>query len=110
MPRLDPTEEAIANNPLPPSFKQVQIAITKWVDHVVPCVTKPQSEEITETVVEYLRRRGVADATIYEAMSKSVYKFTYPMRLGAQFMQLVNHDRGRIANMLDPRTPPAMSP
>lgn len=71
------TAEAFAKYPLPTTYVRWADAIAKWIDVTVPCVTDEQSQAVTDMVVRYLRSSGVSDMVISEALSKSVYKYSY---------------------------------
>lgn len=76
MPLPNPTADAISRFPFPKAFSLRPDAVAKWIDTVAPCVTKPQSREVTDTVIKHLRDSKVPDSVIAEAISKSTYKFT----------------------------------
>jgi hypothetical protein len=54
----------------------------------IGCLAHPwaqlQSERVTEVVVNYLRKRGIPDKTIAEALSQSQYQFRYPTNIAFQ--------------------------
>src|SRR6266852_1183993 len=83
-PLLDPTVASISRSPLPKSFVKSSVAIAKWIDQTVPCVVKPQSGEVTMTIITHLRSRGVRDIDIAASMSKSIYQFTFPLSFGIE--------------------------
>ena len=99
----DLTADAISNIPLPAPFVHSPFAIAKWVDIVVSCLAHPglkQSERVTEMVVKHLRKRGVPDKTIAEALSQSQYQFIYPMNIAAQLVVFMPLDPSLFANMV----------
>jgi hypothetical protein len=68
------------------------------------CLAHPglqsQSERVTEVVVKYLRKRGVPDKTIAEALPQSQYQFKYPMNIAAQLVVFMPPDPRLFANMV----------
>lgn len=76
---LDPTQDAIDHRPLPAAYVHIPVAIATWIDNVAPCVADgtPQSQQVTDMIVVHLRQRGVSDADIADALSKSQYVFSY---------------------------------
>ena len=90
------TAEAIAKYPLPQPYVRWAVAIAKWIDVTVPCVASgEQSEAVTDMVIAHLRRRGVSDMVISEALSKSDYKYPSTSLITSSLAMLVRmHDKG----------------
>jgi hypothetical protein len=94
--QVQETAIAIRQYPLPKTYVRWAVAIAKWIDVTVPCLTSnEQSQEVTELVIGYLRREGVSDMVIAEALSRSVYKYPYIALMTTGLQMLVElHERG----------------
>jgi hypothetical protein len=76
MPLADPETQPITQKPLPPAARIMPAALAKWIDAAVPCIVGgAQSQKVTDAVLKRLRRDGVTDQVISDAIGLSLYKF-----------------------------------
>jgi hypothetical protein len=76
MPLADPETQPIEQKQLPPGARIIPTALAKWIDATVPCIVgDKQSQKVTDAMLRRLRRDGVSDQVISDAIGLSLYKF-----------------------------------